>query len=148
MKTHRWIAGLAFVISLAELLLALPLVAGAVISLKQALSEQAAAGSEIYQANRSFRIDRGVSVLLIYEFGMVATAGLWGIAWGRVTSLFLRISIWALAAIAAFGAIKLVGTIVGEGTDVSFKVMFIGMPGVILGLAVLATALLAVERRA
>ena len=147
MKAHRWIAGLAFVASLAELLLALPLLAGAVISLKQALSESAAAGSEIYQVNRSSRIDRGVSALLVYVFGMVATGGFWGIARGWVTSRLLRISIWALAAIAAFGAIKLVGTLVGEATVVSFKVMFIGLPGLIICLAVLATALLVVERR-
>ena len=148
MKAHRWIAGVALVVSLAELLLALPLLTGAVILLKQALSEQVVPGSEIYQADRSARINGGVSALLVYLFGLVATAGLWGIACGRVTSLFLRISIWALAGIAAFGAIRLVGTIVGEGTDVAFKVMFIGLPGVIIGLAVLATALLAVERRA
>lgn len=148
MKAHRWIAGLALVVSLAELLLALPLLTGAVISLKQSLSEQVVLGSEIYQADRSARINGGVSALLVYGLGMVATAGLWGIARGLVTSRFLRLSICALAGIAASGAIKLVGTIVGEGTDVSFKVIFIGMPGVIIGLAVLATALLAVERRA
>jgi hypothetical protein len=41
-----------------------------------------------------------------------------------------------------------VGTLVGDATDVAFKVMFIGSPGLIIGLAVLATALLVVERRA
>ncbi len=78
----------------------------------------------------------------MYGFGMVATAGFWGIARAWVTSLFIRISIWVLAGIAAFGAIKLAGTLVGEGTDVSFKVIFIGLPGVIICLAVLATVLL------
>jgi hypothetical protein len=148
MKAHRWIAGVALVVSLAELLLALPLLTGAVILLKQALSEQVVPGSEIYQADRSARINGGVSALLVYLFGLVATAGLWGIASSRVTSRFLRISIWALAGIAASGAIKLAGALVGEGTDVAFKVMFIGLPGVLICLAVLAMALLAVERRA
>jgi hypothetical protein len=148
MKGHRWLAGLALAISLAELLLALPLVLGAVVSLNQALSEQGILGTAIYQADRSSRIDRGTSTLLVYGQALVATAGFLGIAWGWVTSRFLRISIWALAAIAALGATKLVGTMAGEFTDPAFKVIFMGIPGVIIGLAVLAIALLVADRRA
>jgi hypothetical protein len=147
MKTRQWIAGLALMLSVAELVLALPLIAGAVISLKQALSESGVVGSEFYQANRSFRIEQGVSALLIYGLGMVATAGFGVIARGLITSRFLALSIWTLAGIAAFGRIKLVGTLVGKGTDASFQLIFIGLPGLIICLAVLAIALLTVERR-